>query len=165
MSITQEILFTVSNYPGGYRFLYDLIYDSRPPSSIKNKRRLENTVRTTLSRLKKRGLVKNDKGKWAISLKGEKFLLQQSRKPRTFSLSDGIETQSKKVMIVAFDIPEKKRGYRDWLRHELIGFGFNQIQKSVWFGPKLSEEFIEYLDEVNILKYLRFFKVSEEDLV
>ena len=30
MSIVQELLFIVSNYPGGYRMLYDILYDSPP---------------------------------------------------------------------------------------------------------------------------------------
>jgi DNA-binding transcriptional regulator PaaX len=68
-----------------------------------------------------------------------------------------------KNLIVAFDIPEKKRKYRDWLRSELIGFGFEQVQKSVWFGPALPKEFILYLDEIKLLDYVRFFKASPKD--
>lgn len=68
-------------------------------------------------------------------------------------------------MIVVFDIPEKKRRYRDWLRSELVSFDFDLIQKSVWFGPSLPPEFIEYLDKEGLLKYVRFFRAEEKDLI
>jgi DNA-binding transcriptional regulator PaaX len=70
-----------------------------------------------------------------------------------------------KRLIVIFDIPEKKKKYREWLRLELVGFGFTLIQKSVWLGPSLPKEFVEYLEEVSILKYIRFFNASEADII
>lgn len=165
MSIVQELLYIVSNYPGGYRVLYDILYDSQPPASKRDRCRFENTLRTTLSRLKKKGLVKNTKGKWSISNEGKDFLNSIRSNIKRFFPSHKASTKSEKQTIVIFDIPEKKRRYRDWLRSELIAFGFEPVQKSVWFGPALPREFIEYLDQAGILEYLRFFKVSESDLI
>jgi hypothetical protein len=54
MSIVQKILYIVSNYPGGYRILYDLLYDSKPPEGSKEAYRRANTIHSTLSRLKNR---------------------------------------------------------------------------------------------------------------
>jgi len=40
------------------------------------------------------------------------------------------------------------------------------IQKSVWLGPiPLPKDFIENLSELDILQYLKFFKVKEKDIV
>jgi len=68
-------------------------------------------------------------------------------------------------LIIIFDIPEKKKRYREWLRTELVGFGFTLIQKSVWLGPALPKEFVEYLNEVKLLKHVRFFRATENDLI
>jgi DNA-binding transcriptional regulator PaaX len=163
MSITQEILFTISNYPGGYRLIYDLIYDSNPPSSKKDEDKLGNTVRVTLSRLKRKGLITNKDGKWTINSSGKRFLSTRKHGIRKFLPIQ--KNNLPKVVIISFDIPEKKRYYRDWLRLELINYGFEQVQKSVWLGPVLSKEFIEYLGEIKLLEYIRFFRVSKEDLI
>lgn len=165
MSIVQELLYVVSNYPGGYRLLYDILYDSRSPSSKRDQSRFESTLRTTLSRLKKRGLIDNNKGRWSISKEGKEFLALRGRDIKQFFPAQKISHKTQKQLIVAFDIPEKKRKYRDWLRFELVTFGFEAVQKSLWFGPALPKEFIKYLDEVGLLGHIRFFRVSEDDLI
>lgn len=165
MSIVQELLYVVSNYPGGYRVLYDILYDSQPPASKKDHLRFENTLRMTLSRLKKKGLVENTQGKWSISKEGKEFLALRGRGIKHFFPTRKLSHKVQKQLIVAFDIPEKKRKYRDWLRFELVALGFELVQKSVWFGPALPKEFIEYLNQVKLLEYIRFFKVSEGDLI
>jgi DNA-binding transcriptional regulator PaaX len=165
MSLIQEILYTLSNYPGGYRILYNIIYDSQPPGKYK-KKSFENTLRVTLSRMKKNGLLAHKKQEWAITPEGHEFL--NSRKAgikKFFPNRNSVNINQLKRLIIIFDIPEKKRKYRDWLRVGLVSFGFEQIQKSVWFGPFLPKEFIQYLDEIGILKYIRFFKAAEKDLI
>ena len=73
---------------------------------------------------------------------------------------------AKRNMIVIFDIPEIRKKQRNWLRGDLMALGFIMLQKSVWLGPSpLPKEFISYLNETNILQYLKFFKVAEEDVV
>ena len=69
-------------------------------------------------------------------------------------------------MIVIYDIPEKMRRERDWLRSELRVLDFKQIQLSAWLGPApLPREFIKTLGDLKIIKYLNFFQVREEDVV
>lgn len=165
MSLVQEILYIVSNYPGGYRVIYDMIYDSQPPASRRQDDRLSATLRTTLSRLKKRGLVTNAKGVWSISRDGRNLLMSKKGWARSFGPTRKLVAKGPKCLMVTFDIPEVRRRSRDWLRNELVAFGFELIQKSVWFGPALPREFIEHLSEVGLTKYIRFFKVSEKDLV
>lgn len=167
MSLVQEILYAVSNYPGGYRILYDILYDNQPPSKreIKN---FDNILRVTLSKLKKKGLLNNKRGEWLITLEGKEFLnSKKADMKRPFLKKAGYKPKrdASKQLIVIFDIPEKQRRYRDWLRTELVSLGFELIQKSVWFGPPMPKEFIEYLEEVEILKYLKFFHATKEDLI
>ncbi|MDP2641845.1 MAG: hypothetical protein Q8P21_00935 [bacterium] len=164
MSLVQEILYTVSNYPGGYRIIYDILYDGKPPGQ--KDKSFDRNLRSTLSRLKKNGLLKNTKRTWAITSEGEEFINGKNSDIKKFFPSVRRQTANvSKNLIIIFDIPEKKRRYRDWLRSELINFDFEQIQKSVWFGPPLPKEFVEYLGESGLLRFVRFFKVSEKDLI
>ena len=164
MSLVQEILYIVSNYPGGYRLIYDLLYDSRPPGYKPNKDRLYDSSKSTLSRLRRRGLVRNNAGVWDITAAGKKYL-ESKHVLRRFNPKIQNHLEQKRKLIVIFDIPEKKKKYRDWLRSELVGFGFTMIQKSVWFGPRLPKDFIEYIEENGLIKHIRFFKALESDLV
>lgn len=84
---------------------------------------------------------------------------------RFFPTIKGQAKNLSKNLIVIFDVPEKKKRYREWLRSELVGFGFELIQKSVWLGSALPKEFVEYLSKVGILKHIRFFRAAEKDLI
>jgi Phenylacetic acid-responsive transcriptional repressor len=162
MSFVQELLYVVSNYPGGYRLIYDIVYSSKPKAG---RSRLKNTTNKTLSRLKERGLVTNRAGKWRITPEGKEFLESKKKNEiRKFDFSDLNKNREKKL-IITFDIPEKKRRYRDWLRVELVALGFELVHKSVWFGPALPKEFVEYLEEIDLVQYIRFFKATAKDIV
>ena len=164
MSLIQKILYTVSNYPGGYRILYDILYDGKSPDQSEES--FNNNLRSTLSKMKRKGLLKKSNDKWTITREGVEFLeLKNSGIKTFFPKKAGKRASRKKDMIIIFDIPEKIKNYRDWLRSELVGFEFEQVQKSVWLGPKLPKEFIEYLDEIDLLKYVRFFHVNKSDLI
>jgi DNA-binding transcriptional regulator PaaX len=158
MSIVQKILKAISNYPGGYRLLYDIVYDDD------NKSKNRQSIKTTLSRLKKQGLIINKSGIWNITDEGKNLLEEKQNSFVKFEKKKPLQ-KIKKTMIVIFDIPEKKRIYRDWLRNELVGFGYELVQKSVWFGPSLPKEFVLYLEKGKIIEYIRFFKVTEKDLI
>ena len=164
MSLVQEILYVFSNYPGGYRIIYDILYNGKSPNQSDES--FERSIRNTLSRMKRNGLLKNSQRKWTITPEGRELLDgKNSDIKRFFSTRKVKVKRTAKSLILVFDIPEKKRRYRDWLRSELVGFDFEQIQKSVWFGPPLPKEFIEYLEEIDLLKYIRFLKATDEDLI
>jgi len=163
MSIVQEILKSISNYPGGYSLLYDIIYERK---NIENKNGKQ-IIRNTLSRMKKQGLVINKNGIWKITDEGEILLKERKSAMVHFypRKKQNKNNNIQKTMIVIFDIPEKKRLYRDWLRNELVDLGYELIQKSVWFGPPLPKEFIIYLNNKKILQYLKFFKATKADII
>jgi DNA-binding transcriptional regulator PaaX len=166
MSLAKEILFiTARYYPLPYRALYDHLYKKRTIKEIEKKRTMVN-LRNTLSRMGRNGLLANTKGVWSITPEGAEFLNgKNSDIKRFYPPKKNSRKKTTKSLIIIFDIPEKKRRYRDWLRSELIGFGFDQIQKSVWFGPQLPKDFVEYLGEIDLLTYIRFFRANEKDLV
>ena len=164
MSLVQEILYTISNYPGGYKLIYNVLYDNKPPNKDR-KKGCENTLRATLSRMKSGGLLKNKDGEWSITPEGKEFLSHKKSQIKRYFPQNHENKKEDKKMIVIFDIPEKERRYRDLFRVELVSLGFDQVQKSVWFGPSLPKSFVEYLDEIDILKYIRFFRATERDLI
>ena len=125
----------------------------------------EKILKTTLSRLKKRGLVENKNEIWKITEKGKNYLKEKisSKIPHFGHLK--LEN-TKNNMIVIFDIPEIRKKQRNWLRGDLMALGFMQLQKSVWFGPApLPKKFIEYLNDTNLLQYLKFFKATKEEII
>mgnify|MGYP003393381075 FL=1 len=142
-----------------YKYLYD--EDPRSRKSLNKK-----SIRTILSRMKNKGLLKNKERQWSITAEGKELLKGRNSDIRRFFPSEK-QTVKKaaKNLIIIFDIPEKQKRYREWLRSELILFGFDMVQKSVWLGPALSQEFIEYLNEIRLLKHIRFFSAEEKDLI
>lgn len=66
------------------------------------------------------------------------------------------------IKIIIFDIPERERRKRDWLRWALINLKFNMLQKSVWVGKsKIPEELIADLDKFKMLPYVEIFSITK----
>ena len=66
--------------------------------------------------------------------------------------------------MVIFDIPEKKRDDRNWLRWQLIGYDYKLLQKSVFVGKQPLEE--NFYGEIIIRKlnpYIRLMTMGEID--
>lgn len=92
----------------------------------------KSSLSTTISRLRKKGLVEKtiDEGKVLLKLTeaGQEWVFL--KKAEELIAWDGI------WRIVIFDIPEKHARVRDKLRRRLKEWGFNQWQKSVWASKK-----------------------------
>tara|TARA_Y100000310_G_scaffold206142_1_gene206499 strand:- start:2297 stop:2728 length:432 start_codon:yes stop_codon:yes gene_type:complete len=139
--------------------------DMRSQPGQKRREIKENTLRITLSRMKRRGLVDNSGGTWKIVPRGKTFHERRLAFQETERELDE-RRRRKKNMIVAFDVPEDRRAQRNWLRSELVVFGFEPLQKSVWFGPgPLPRDFINRLGELGLLSCIKFFKAVSDDVV
>jgi len=122
----------------------------------------ESTLRATLHRMERRGLVKRSHGGWLPTRSGserhQKALRRQELRQRRH-----VEPVN---MMVIFDIPELERGKRRWLRQELRNLGFFPIQLSVWHGPApLPEEFIKDVIDKDLKEQVKFYKAVPEDLI
>ncbi|OHB22424.1 MAG: hypothetical protein A2939_02585 [Parcubacteria group bacterium RIFCSPLOWO2_01_FULL_48_18] len=163
MAITELILEFLESSPGNYGALRRaVLYPTKPRYTRMGRPSTETTFSTTLSNLKKQGLVKKEvSGAWRILQKGKEKLLQlrQKRLPaHSFKKTTNDKTRS---TIIVFDIPEKYKRYRNWLRTELKLLDFTLLQKSVWVGNGLlPEEFIKNLNDLNMLKYIHIFEVK-----
>src|SRR4051812_30970653 len=75
-------------------------------------RRKEASIRTTLSRLAKKGLVRKNSDGWEISADGKNFL---PRKSQSGFISSPFPLNSPNKLLVSFDVPHSQRYTRDWL--------------------------------------------------
>jgi len=123
-----------------------------------NERRI---ITLNLSRLKQRGLIARDADKktYQLTEKGERIANYiESRRSILSQPWDG------KFRILVFDIPEKYKGWREWLRHELILMQFQQLQKSVYIGKfPLPADFYKTLFDVDLSQYLFVLTVGDID--
>ena len=115
-----------------------------------------------LSKLKHDGLIYETKGinsKFSISNKGKAKLIQlKSSLPSKYYE----KVSQDRLIIISFDIPEKLRGKRDWLREVIKNLGFKMIHQSVWIGKtKIPKQFVLDLGEMNILKCVEIFEISK----
>ncbi len=129
---------------------------------ILNDRAFENykasTVRSTLSRLHKEGLVVNQKNQWGATRKG----IDQLAAKKLFSKFESpFDKNTKPNTLIAFDIPEKERTKRHWLRGQLKIYGYTMIQQSLWYGPgPLPKECLERFSKLEIRERLKIFKIN-----
>lgn len=167
MSLVENIL-TILNYSSDYPKIYALLSNPdrlKISNNLSNTTVSENTLRVTLSRLKKKGFVENRSGMWRATSKGLAHLNKIQKKVK---LPSGVskKSQSKyKKIIIVFDIPEDQRQKRTWLRSALLKLDFQLLQKSVWLGPSpLPKDFIKFLHDLKLLPYIKFLRVSEDDV-
>jgi len=179
MSLTEDLLVILTSYSGGYKLMRQKIltptypwptyykkYKKTQEEAIRElKETKDQVLRSTLSRLRKNGFVKNENAIWTITNKGRKYLKNKLSVKISHFKHFKIKNKQKEIIVI-FDIPEIYKKSRNWLREELKELGFIQIQKSVWLGPSpLPKEFIKYLNEINILQYLRFFNAKEQEII
>ena len=159
---------------GGYNYkelkrkaLYPTLPDFK--SSGFGIEKTKNNFYALLSRLKKQGFVEKKQKRsgtfWKITPKGQKRLGKFKNIIKFPKLPYKREKDSGLNMVV-FDIPEKHRAKRDWLRYVLLSLGFTMLQKSVWMGKnKLPEEFLKALKELDLINFVHILKIFKTGTV
>lgn len=128
-----------------------------------------------LTKLRRQGLVKRTGSKryahWKITYAGKKQLhdyrkelesekFSYAKKSLVLPEPDGI------FRIISFDIPEKRREERDWLRTELAAAGFQALHKSVWTGDRpLSEALLKELNYRNLIECIHIASIKEKGTI
>jgi DNA-binding transcriptional regulator PaaX len=125
------------------------------------KRYKKESVQVALSRLHKNGYLTNSPTGWSITPKGKKY--SQSTHPLDYIVSP-FNKDSLPGMIISFDIPEKDRAKRHWLRNQIKIFGYKMLQQSLWIGPSpLPPLFVKRLEDLNIRKNVKTFKITKSN--
>lgn len=131
--------------------------------------RLRRRYDNTLAWLKREGLIiasrKTKEGvSWpSLTHKGLSCLQKLRKRTKNQPPSPVYPTtKTKNEIIVIFDIPERERLKRSWLRLVLRNAGFRMIQKSVWMGrSKFPRDFLEDLHRMGILEFVEIFEVTK----
>lgn len=122
-----------------------------------------------ITRLKQMGLIKKDESDiFRLTKKGGKeafFSFINAEISCCHSQRNIKKTRwDGKWRIILFDIPEKKKHQRHYLRSVIKALGFKEFQKSVWIYPyKIPSFLTKLLAEESILPYTRFITTSSID--
>ena len=112
-----------------------------------------------ISKMKKEGLVTVNQGMISITKAGRESIKISNIAPIRREYKKSTDNMFK---IVAFDIPEKRRADREWLRWSLNDLGFKMLQKSVWIGKvAIPKEFIDDLRRYDLLEYLDIIGITK----
>ena len=122
----------------------------------------------TISRLKSQGAVSVEKDRGIFLTKRGKYQLDRLSRSRVIDLVKNDYKKDKldgdKFCIVLFDIKERDRNLRNWLRSVLRNLGYYTLQQSVMIGKtKLPQELIHEFKKQNILHCLHIFTVTKSD--
>lgn len=124
-----------------------------------------------ISYLKRRGLISRfceDKESFAeVTNKGKNYL--KSKRLQHLAV-DKPKSWDKKWRVIIFDIPEKERAIRDYLRIKLYQIGFLQVQKSVFIYPfECTQEISLICDEHGGRQYIKYMIADilegEDDII
>jgi len=170
-SLTKEVLGFLAG--AGYAALDGFLPPQYPEAKLarillgmdhkRSRTAAKHTLSSTLQRLKQQGLVSSTGSHkdthWKLTRKGKNFLAKiyaDEKDPYDLAPEDGI------MRIVTFDIPEKIRGKRDWLREQLLACDYRLLQRSVFTGMRpLPDAFIKRVDEMRIRKYLHIASLTQ----
>ena len=164
-----------SDYHSSYRKMKRMIRHGPPPLKINwaSDNQKSQQFYSLLNQLKNQGLVRKEKSEhkrgslWRITGKGlAKLKLIRGRRFLNKKSANYKRESDDKIKVVIFDIPEKERGKRTWLRIALIILGFSMLQRSVWVGKnKIPEQFISDLKERDMLSYVQIFEISKKGTI
>ena len=139
-----------------------------PYSHLFCNHRKKQSFNSALQRIKSAGLITKDtSGIFRLTKKGDKeaFFAFINAEASKYDLEKKERYKwDGKWRIIFFDVPEKKRAHRDYLRSIIKAVGFKELQKSTWIYPyKIPNFLIEILKEENILPYTRFITTVDVD--
>jgi len=117
----------------------------------------KNTIRKNLERLVKQGMVRKKNDAFFLSEEAKKLFEHIGLRRKAMSKKwDG------KYRLIIFDIPEKKKDGRVWLRGELYLLGYVQLQKSVFIGKyPLIEDVIREVQKRRIDGFVNYLIVDK----
>jgi len=124
------------------------------------KRFKKNTVKVSIFRLKKQGLIREGKNKkLCLTDKGKEMVIYIKDR---YSVLE--KPWDKKIRLIVFDIPEKKSHFRKWFREELVLLKYKLLQKSVYIGKyPISDDLYQDLIKRNLLENVHIFTVEKSD--
>ena len=123
-------------------------------------------VRSSISRLKRRGILVADRlggaAGYGLSARAREILAEGDRRifhRRVATLKDG-------WVLAVFSVPETQRSRRHTLRSRLSWLGFGSVAPGVWIAPAhLADETRDVLTELGLAGYVDLFTARAVDAV
>ena len=172
-------LLQTMHYNMSYRYRYGYLSDETirrireklTNKSLIHKWLLENPqekhrFQVAIHKLQKQGLIKKEKigerMRLVITALGRKKQEHLERYGGMPAVGKYKGEKSAETMLVIFDVPEKERYKRVWLRMALIALGFHKVQKSVWMGAvRLPKDFIYDIEKLDLAEHIHIFSVNK----
>jgi CRISPR-associated endonuclease Cas2 len=135
----------------------DYFYSKKEKNYFKKKKFKELTIRHSLWRLQKQGFVEKKNANYIMTGKGKQLMdYIQKRKESLHNKWDG------KYRVVIFDIPEKEKDFRNWLRQELYILNYERLQKSVFVSKhSLSPDIIKEIKHKKMGNFVNYLLVEK----
>lgn len=158
-----------SSYRMMRRKLLNPDFKTKTEAKAELERRLRLNFYSTFSYLRKQGFIerkrKNQKSfSWFLTPLGREKLKNLKERFKWLPRRHHEIKKEDILKIIIFDIPEKERYKRVWLRSQLLTLGFKLLQKSVWIGKnKLPEEFMTDLYNFDVFQYMHIFRIRGSD--
>ncbi len=126
--------------------------------------RLRHRIQSAVHNLKKEGFVERTDGDLRLTLRGVKKLKQFLESPsRILPVRSYPKEEATASSIIIFDIPERHRHKRQWLRSVLRRLDYTMVQKSVWIGNcKIPSQLIDDFVFLNIFQHIEIFSVYKK---
>ncbi len=98
-----------------------------------------------------------------ISEKGKRKLVALlAAKENAMPLSQYPKTNGDTFTMIVFDVPEKEKKKRDWLRLVLRQLGYKTVQRSVFLGKtKIPQSFLDDLWKLRMADYVEIFEITK----
>ncbi len=143
--------------PSIYNDPFVYIFENEKPNKRKSIKLKEATIKQSIRRLIKQGFVKKRGDKYFLTKVGRLVIEYVIKKRKAVcSKWDG------KYRVVIFDIPEKERKIRNWLRQELYLLNYQKLQESVFIGKyPLPADLIKDLKRNKIGNYVNYLLVDK----
>jgi DNA-binding transcriptional regulator PaaX len=156
-SVAAIGIFLVACSPYGGKIIIKGVEEADIFKNTKDKAKERRKISVYINRLKSDGLIELDESvaekAFKLTEKGRLWLV----KNREYEVQ-----KSNSVQIISFDIPEKERSKRHWLRQSLLNMKFQKIQQSVWIGKSLiPRDFLNDIKELKIYPYIEIFSISK----
>lgn len=117
----------------------------------------EATIKQNLWRLRKQGFIEKKKNRYFLTKTGKLLMEYVMVRGKTINVK-----WDKKYRVVIFDIPEKERKTRNWLRQELYLLNYQKLQESVFIGKHpLPADLIKDLKRNKIGNYVNYLLVDK----
>lgn len=129
-------------------------------------------------RLREQGLVENEKHgtktMLSITQKGKEkirdlkkyFADNANKRQPVMPPTHYPKTKSSASIIISFDVPEKEKYKRAWLRSVLRNLEYKILHESVWIGTNaLPKELLNECRRLNMTKYIHIFSVLKKGTI